>query len=65
MKFRLSINDLLWLALVVVMAVGWWIDHRRVASKPTTTIIYQPKEQDAASRDKELEEILKKMLRSS
>jgi hypothetical protein len=28
MKPRLSIRDLLWLALVVGVAVAWWFDHR-------------------------------------
>jgi hypothetical protein len=28
MKLRFSIRDLFWLVLVVVLAIGWWIDHR-------------------------------------
>ena len=30
MRFRFTIRDLLWLTLVVALAVGWWIDSRRV-----------------------------------
>src|SRR5689334_10024020 len=30
MRVRFSIRDLLWLAALVALAVGWWIDHRRV-----------------------------------
>jgi hypothetical protein len=29
---RFTIRDLLWLTLVVALAVGWWIDHRQLAS---------------------------------
>jgi hypothetical protein len=27
--FRFSIRDVLWLTVVVALAVGWWIEHRR------------------------------------
>ena len=27
--FRYTIRDVLWLAVVAALAVGWWIDHRR------------------------------------
>jgi hypothetical protein len=27
MRFRFTIHDLLWLAALVALAVGWWIDH--------------------------------------
>ena len=30
MKLRFSIRDLLWLTLVVALAMGWWLDHRRL-----------------------------------
>jgi hypothetical protein len=26
---RFSLRDLFWLTVVVALAVGWWIDHRR------------------------------------
>ena len=26
--FRFTIRDVLWLAVVVVLGVGWWFDHR-------------------------------------
>jgi hypothetical protein len=29
MRLRFTIRDLLWLTLVVALAVGWWVDHRR------------------------------------
>jgi hypothetical protein len=29
-KLRFTIRDLLWLTLVVALAVGWWLDHRRL-----------------------------------
>jgi hypothetical protein len=28
MKLRFSIRDLFWLALVVALGMGWWLDHR-------------------------------------
>ena len=28
---RFTIRDVLWLTVVVALAVGWWIDHRRQA----------------------------------
>jgi hypothetical protein len=27
--FRFTIRDVLWLTVVVALAVGWWIDHRK------------------------------------
>jgi hypothetical protein len=30
MKLRFTIRDLLWLTLVVGLAVGWWLDHKRL-----------------------------------
>ena len=27
MKLRFTIRDLLWLAVVVALSVGWWVDH--------------------------------------
>jgi len=29
-RLRFTIRDLLWLTLVVALAVGWWLDHRRL-----------------------------------
>jgi hypothetical protein len=34
MRFRFTIRDLLWLTAVVALAVGWWLDHRRLTSEP-------------------------------
>jgi hypothetical protein len=31
MRLCFTIRDLLWLALVVALATGWWLDHRRLA----------------------------------
>ena len=28
MRLRFTIRDLLWLAVVVVLPVGWWFDHK-------------------------------------
>ena len=28
--FTFSIRDLLWLTVVVALAVGWWLDHRKL-----------------------------------
>ena len=28
---RLSIRDLLWLTVVVALAAGWWVHHRRLS----------------------------------
>ena len=30
---KFSIRDLLLLTVIVAMAVGWWVDHRRQASE--------------------------------
>jgi hypothetical protein len=27
--FRFTIRDVLWLTVVVALAVGWWVEHRR------------------------------------
>ena len=29
MRLRFSIRDLLWLTVVVALAVGWWLEHRK------------------------------------
>ena len=29
MHLRFTIRDLLWLAVVVALAVGWWLDRQR------------------------------------
>jgi hypothetical protein len=34
MKLRFTIRDLMWLTLVGAMAVGWFIDHRRLNKVP-------------------------------
>jgi len=31
MKF--SIRDLMWLTVVVALAVGWWVEHRRMSAE--------------------------------
>jgi hypothetical protein len=28
--FRFSIRDVLWLTVVVALAVGWWVDNKRI-----------------------------------
>ncbi len=33
MRLRFSIRDLLWLAVVLAMALGWWLDHRYVSQQ--------------------------------
>jgi hypothetical protein len=33
MRFRFSMRDFLWLALVVVPIAGWWVDHRYAAKQ--------------------------------
>jgi hypothetical protein len=30
MTVRFTIRDLLWLAVVAALAVGWWLDHRNL-----------------------------------
>ena len=30
--FRFTIRDVLWLTVVVALALGWWVDHRRIRS---------------------------------
>ena len=34
MRLRFTIRDLLWLTVVVALATGWWLDHRRLAVEP-------------------------------
>ena len=34
--FRFTIRDMLWLTVVVALAVGWWIEHRRHVSSAAT-----------------------------
>jgi hypothetical protein len=34
MRLRFTIRDLLWLAVVVALAVGWWLDHKPPTPKP-------------------------------
>ena len=31
MRFRFTIRDLLWLAVVAALAVGWCLDHQRAS----------------------------------
>ena len=33
MRLRFTIRDLLWLAVVVALVVGWWVDHREMQRK--------------------------------
>ena len=30
MRFRFTIRDLLWLTAVAALAVGWWLDRRKL-----------------------------------
>jgi type II secretory pathway component GspD/PulD (secretin) len=30
MRFRFSIRDLLLLTVIVALAIGWWLDHRKL-----------------------------------
>ncbi len=30
MRFRFTIRELLWLTVVMAMAIGWWLDHRKL-----------------------------------
>jgi hypothetical protein len=32
MRLRFTIRDLLWLMLVLALALGWWLDHKRLES---------------------------------
>jgi len=32
MKVRFTIRDLLWLAAAAALAVGWWLDHRKLSN---------------------------------
>ncbi len=34
---RFSIRDLFWITVVVALALGWWLDHRRLTPKPYKT----------------------------
>jgi hypothetical protein len=51
MRFRFTIRDLLWLTLVVAMAVGWWLDHRRWQSR------CEKAESDARTRTNEADRV--------
>ena len=46
MRFRFTIRDLLLLTVIVALAVGWWLDHRKMAA-------------DSAKRDKYAAELAK------
>jgi len=41
MHLRFTIRDLLWLTLVVALAVGWWLGHRRWVADPNL-VIFKP-----------------------
>jgi hypothetical protein len=43
---RFTIRDLLWLTVVAALAVGWWLDHHKMAA-------------DSAKRDKYAAELAK------
>ena len=32
-RLRFTIRDLLWLTVVVALAVGWWVNYRRITSE--------------------------------
>ena len=32
MRLRFTIRDLLWLTALLALAVGWWLDHARLAA---------------------------------
>src|SRR5262245_51642272 len=34
MRFRFSIRDLLLMTVIVGLATGWWLDHRRLTAPP-------------------------------
>ncbi len=36
--FRFTIRDVLWLTVVVALAVGWWVEHRRTAAREAAWI---------------------------
>jgi hypothetical protein len=33
MRFRFTIRDLLWLTAMIALAVGWWLDHRKITQE--------------------------------
>ena len=33
MRLRFTIRDLLWLAVVVALTVGWWLESRKLRSR--------------------------------
>ena len=37
MRFRYSIRDVLWLTLMVALAAGWFMDHRRLTGTMAPT----------------------------
>ena len=38
MRLRFSIRDLFWLTLVVALAVGWWLDHRKLSNETLNVV---------------------------
>jgi hypothetical protein len=44
-RHAIPLHHLLWLTLVVAMAIGWWVDHRR--SNFLTTAIVEPSQLNA------------------
>jgi hypothetical protein len=41
MRLRFTIRDLLWLTVVVALAIGWWLDHRKLAPLDVTKLSFQ------------------------
>jgi hypothetical protein len=63
MKLRFSIRDLLWLALVVALAVGWWIDRRAADFRKMQMESQIKNLHDALSEERTMESRLDTMLR--
>jgi type II secretory pathway component GspD/PulD (secretin) len=42
MRFRFSIRDLLLITMIVALAIGWWLDHRKLTKDNSAqfTIFY-------------------------
>ena len=58
MRFRFSIRDLLLLTVIVALAIGWWLDHRKLTRENSVQLtVYSLAHLDAKLAAANLERI--------
>ena len=74
MRLRFTIRDLLWLVLLMAVALGWWLDHRSLVSRPAKVVVIEkpiaipqviPHRDEAKGSDEEMDKLMKQILRDS